>query len=810
MIENGQLDQYLLIRNLKSISEWHRDFEGTNNPYTDLILVNSENPQIAMNRVINCSKEVYNLFSNLTTIQKAALMPKLELFHNIEGEWRLINFRNFPDFNEFSNFATDVNTRFGFKENEKEDGVGLKKITINDKNQNPGSVNLECTIELFFDNILALTNSSILKLIQTADTRTALSERKFRIKLVAGWSTPTDYRQEIFSPEELMHIEKSNSVYLLSLVKHDLTFNQNGSINLTIYYQGAIEKYLASSSEMDIFGNASPGQIYRFLINAGKDTTGYLKDYIKESHNKILYESIIDTLAKSKLTPSEQQRYDEVLSSPTSVQEKEKESEKEVNKKIKNTQEKLDASLKRLAEIEMYIVKQKYSMFLQALKNKKRLFYIPINAESYTSLQKDIQSSDSTVRETALNNISMVPQSIGNENATANSVSRRAAMESITKQLDEYIKKVADKKIVYDNNPDSGKVDLPIPDKIEAVTDEELAEISTLTLKLQTFVNEEGEFDSFDHRLLPDDYKKGKFKLLTYTTLGDIINVTRQFIQIPEEDNVEILIGPCNVGTVAINIAYFPIAISTFMIWFVNTVIRQAKRKYQFWEFIYDIVNSLITPFLRLDGLIQRETVNVNLTKSVIISDQKLHKGKSYLDTNLYNHLSRNIFDTKNVYSYLALYVYDYELDKRDGIFLEDMTDGIYHYSMARDRGIVKSIDFSKIDFPRLRDMRLTSEGFNNVGDLLREHYNMNLKTIGSPLFVVGSQVYFDGAYLGESGRNITELLGLGGYYLVTKLDTTISKELYETNVECTWTSMRKTAAELYTPVVVGKQEPGK
>lgn len=806
MIEYGQLDQYLLIRHLGAIAQWHHDFEGDNNPYTDLILINSENPQIAMNRVINCNKDVYNLFSNLTTIQKAALIPKIEIFYKRENVWKTINFRNFPDFNEFSNFATDVNTKFGFKENEKEDGVGIKRITINDRNQNPGSVNLECTIELFFDSILALTNSSVLSLIQTADTRASSSEKEFRLKLVTGWSTPTDYSQEIFSPEELTLIEKSNSVYLLSLVKHDLTFNQNGSINLTITYQGAMEKYLASSSEMDIFGNSSPEQLLKFLVHTAKGNSIYLTDYIKESHNKIYYESLIDTLSKSKLSPAEQQKTAAVLGTLTKEKEENNEAHKKIDEKIKTAQEKLDTSLKRLSEIEMFVVKHKYAMFLQALKNKNRLFFLPIEAIKYTELIKNVQSTDSNIREKSLDSVPISPENIGTFSRPDHM--KKAAFELISKQIDSYIKKISDRK--SDNsNADFRKVDIPTPEEIDAVTDKELADISTLTLELQTFINSSGEEDSFDHRLLPENYKKGKFKLLTYTTLGDIINITRQFLHIPEEDIFEILIGPCNVGSVAINIAQFPIAISTFMIWFVNTVIRQAKRKYQFWEFIYDIVNSLITPFLRLDGLIQKETVNVNLTKSLIISDQKLDKGKSYLDTNLYSHLSRNIFDTKNIYSYLALYVYDYELDKRDGIFSEDALDGIYHYSMARDRGIIKSIDFSKIDFPRLRDMRLTSEGFNNVGDLLREHYNMNLKTIGSPLFVVGSQVYFDGSYLGESGRNITELLGLGGYYLVTKIETSIAKELYETNVECTWTSMRKTAAELYTPIKVGKEEPG-
>lgn len=801
MIENGQLEQFILIKYLNDIVKYHHHYEKDDNPYTDLILINSENPKVALNRIINCNPDVYNLFSNLTTIQKAALMPKLEIFHRVNNSWKAINFRNFPDFNEFSNFATDVNTKFGFKENEKEDGVGIKQITIVDRNQNPGSVNLECTIELFFDNILALTNSSILKLIQTADNRGAASEREFRLKLVTGWSAPTDYSQKIFSPSELEIIEKSNSVYLLSLVKHDLTFNQNGSISLTILYQGAVEKYLASSSEMDIFGNATPEQVYKFLVDAGKDETGNLSKYIKASNDKYYYESLIDVLSKSKLTPTEQNNVAN-LGGDTPKNDSNTAKLEETDEKIEEAQEKLDEALKILAEIEMHIIKHKYARFLNALKNDKRLFFIPLNAHKYQFLLKALNSSSEEEREKAFNDIVIKPKNA----VISSSVERTGVSTLIMRQIEAYTKQLADRRMKLSNLIPGFPLEYEI-DRVEPVTNEELAEITTKILEENRYVTNEGA-------LLYKDFSaqelKESSKFILYTTLGDIINTARQFINIPTEDNIEILIGPCNVGNVSINIASFPIAISTFMIWFVNTVIRQAKRKYQFWEFIYDIVNSLITPFLKLEGLVQKETVNVNLTKSVIISDQKLDKGKSYLDTNLYSYLSRNIFDTKNVYSYLALYVYDYELDKRDGILEDDKKDGIYHYNLARDRGIIKSIDFSKIDFPRLRDLRLTTEGFNNVGDILREHYDMTLKTIGSPLFVIGGQVYFDGAYLGESGKNITELLGLGGYYLVTKLDTTIAKDLYETTVGCTWTSMRKTAAEAYRMVGIGKQEPEK
>lgn len=778
MMEFGELDQFLLIKHLEKIVNWHQAYEKDNNPYDNLIMIQSSKPDVTLNRILNCDKEVYSFFNNLTTIQKAAMMPKLELYYMTKEGYKIINFRNYPDFEEYRKFSTDTNTTFNFNGEEKEDGVGLKRITINDRNQNPGSVNLDCKIELFFDNILALINSSVLELIRTPEIRASAKERDFRLKLVAGWQTPVDFGQQIFSVRDLELVEKSNTVYLLSLVKHDLAFNQNGSLSLTIYYQGALEKYLASSSEMDIFGNASEAQIIKYLTDStllnNKDGVSMqnLQSYIVAMQNKILYEAQIDALSKAQLTATEKNRIN--LGQDSSPEVPSNNANEEVTEKLKDLEEKLAATLKSLSDFELFVVKDKYSRFLRKLENNQRLFFLPIGKDAYAGLQRDLLTNNAIFWKPFLDTLQINPE---NFSKTEN----KEALYTLQRK----------KSIAYST----------ILEQIKNAGGDEkkLKEIST---NMFAFGRDQLA-PSF--RQTPGEAKK----FIIYTTLGDIINIARSFIDIPPEDNVEVILGPCIVGNVSINIASFPIAISTFMIWFVNSVVRKAVRKYQFWEFIYDIMGALVTPTLNSAGLIPDKLVNVNLSTTISISDKKLEKGKSYLDENLFHHLSKNIFNTEEIHSYMILYMKDYEMDKRDGILEKDMEDGIYHFSLARDRGIVKTIDFSKIDFPRLRDMRITTEGFNNVGDLLREHYDMNLKTIGSPLFIVGGQLYFDGAYLGESGRDITERLGLGGYYLITGIETSFSKDLYESNVKCTWTSMRKTSAENYKPVPIGKQEEG-
>jgi len=119
MMEFGELDQFLLIRYLEKIVSWHKNFEGTNNPYNNLIMVQGNRPDVTFNRILNCDKDVYTFFNNLNSIQKATMMPKLELYYMTKEGYKLINFRNFPDFDEFRNFATNTKKNFLLKKDKR-------------------------------------------------------------------------------------------------------------------------------------------------------------------------------------------------------------------------------------------------------------------------------------------------------------------------------------------------------------------------------------------------------------------------------------------------------------------------------------------------------------------------------------------------------------------------------------------------------------------------------------------------------------------------------------------------------------------
>jgi pyruvate/2-oxoglutarate dehydrogenase complex dihydrolipoamide acyltransferase (E2) component len=149
---------------------------------------------------------------------------------------------------------------------------------------------------------------------------------------------------------------------------------------------------------------------------------------------------------------------------------------------------------------------------------------------------------------------------------------------------------------------------------------------------------------------------------------------------------------------------------------------------------------------------------------------------------------------------YLLIYGSTEILDVRNPADVEkDFKDGIYHFNIGADAGLVKSINFTKTDVPGLKASRLTSQ--DEEEGQLRDKYNASLELIGSsPLFTPGQKIYVNPTLAGmgtiTSRNSIARQLGLGGYYDVIKVLSTFDKSGYRTSLECVWTSFGKEVAE--------------
>ena len=135
------------------------------------------------------------------------------------------------------------------------------------------------------------------------------------------------------------------------------------------------------------------------------------------------------------------------------------------------------------------------------------------------------------------------------------------------------------------------------------------------------------------------------------------------------------------------------------------------------------------------------------------------------------------------------------------GVYNENLQDGIFHFYVGADRGILKNASWSKQNIQYLRESRMfRSQGIGNYAQLAT-YYNVSLNLFGNFLLVPGMKFYLDPFAIGgntfgrpnipgseeqNSGEdiNFSRLMGIGGYHLVTGVKVSITPEKYETTVE--------------------------
>jgi hypothetical protein len=123
-----------------------------------------------------------------------------------------------------------------------------------------------------------------------------------------------------------------------------------------------------------------------------------------------------------------------------------------------------------------------------------------------------------------------------------------------------------------------------------------------------------------------------------------------------------------------------------------------------------------------------------------------------------------------------------------EGNPLDDMKRGIYHYTVGEDRGLLKTIDFSKSDVQGLKEARQSEEGALSN---LRELYNAKVKMVGNNIHFPGQYVFLNPPYgigLPNQRGSPAFRLGLGGYHSVVKVRSSIKRGgQYNTELECVW-----------------------
>jgi len=120
---------------------------------------------------------------------------------------------------------------------------------------------------------------------------------------------------------------------------------------------------------------------------------------------------------------------------------------------------------------------------------------------------------------------------------------------------------------------------------------------------------------------------------------------------------------------------------------------------------------------------------------------------------------------------------------------IENIQNGIYTHYIGGSCGLSKKISFHKTDMPYMREARLQREGSLSALQL-RELYNVSIDMVGNTLHRNGQYIKVDPTAIGVGSltspgsiANVAQLLGIGGYYLISGVTHTISRSGFDVKV---------------------------
>jgi hypothetical protein len=579
--------------------------------------------------------------------------------------------------------------------------------------------------------------------------------KDFRVKITSGWSVPPEKAVEelVRDPSKAKNLldalEESRISLYLQMVQHQITFNQNGSLELSISYRASLAGLLSGRTS-NIFDQTPVG-----------------------------LEEDIERLTKRIDSINEQARDEErTLSSA----EKEKVSSlTDELRKLRNIDRnvKYKKLLKRLFECR--------SVTGPGTVSNTRIYNISLNpAELTQTPYKDLTPEQRARRVKRRLSEDVQVESV-------QSVSSEI-LQAINDNKDGSGKDVADahSNISYkkfDQLVSEDKINIPffflgdlfdsILDQIKENYPEEVDPITGLNFKF--FMSDVEMIDPLQ-----------AFKI---ENLEELINCGYNLKDIK---TIEAFSGeePLKYSQLngiyrTMNIGDIPISLDAFQLWFKENVIKVDRSNYFFLYFVKDICKDLITNALSSKCFGSEFKFQQRFdARPLTITKNSDGYSRFYPGIRSRYTVADVAAATLGLYSdpeptevELGLILYSTDSNPRglNGDYDDDLQKGIYHHFLGSSCGLVKQINFQREDQPYLRESRIQKQGALGA-EQLRELYSANIELVGNVLYKNGMYIYIDPTLLGAP-RQALDYLGLHGYYLVTKVQSKVTPNSFDVSI---------------------------
>jgi hypothetical protein len=596
-----------------------------------------------------------------------------------------------------------------------------------------------------------------------------------------GWAYT---KKNILSEEMKMAVDKAKMVFSLRLNRHNFNFNQDGTIDLDIDFNSSMETR-AGAPESDV-------------LTLGLDGKSAIQKEIKNLETKIGTENtsvanLACTIAEGKKAGAKGDG----------------KSPQEIEKKAK--EECLTEYKKALAAAKKQRRISNYGRFVQNLLNKERLFRIVVSEEQYEAGQLPLRKPQPASNRNAADKLAEGTVAAEKKRGKKKRKSKRGKKNSeqaeiksgtLLSRLRAEFK--ADKSL---RRGQKAVYFFYLGDLLDYYTD--AMSNSARNMKKDESANKETPF-----RMI-----LGEFNVYNYKA------IVRDKINIYDADDEELL----NKEKYATrtNLANLPISLDLYSMWFTDKMVNKAD------EFSFKRFIDLLMPEVTSNALSVFVDSDPNLNEKIRISEKGLpiktsiaYGANSLLEERSQNHypieardlsnlvggespilLERDLIGNQNGGAdYMILYSKRLPAGFTEVNEVENAKSGIYHFRLGSDRGIVKSIELQKTDNKAIQARNIMHAYNRKDGyGLLQEPYDGNITIFGGAMFQPGQYIYINptGAGLGTGLErlSIAHRLGLGGFYLITKVTTDLEAGMLETKLECKFEHYGKLLGEKFVGI---------
>jgi len=739
---------------------------------------------------ISTSEDISS-FVDIKPHELAGLHPQLRFFKVYPGgkEKEIL----FVDHNNKQSIDEYFSNRKG-----RVDGVGVKKFTWKyiGKTDVEVETNIKCKLTLSFRNLEDIDPADVDKkqygtfldmiLLSPGKVRTKVKDpfgvpfdewdpEKYEIKVVAGWSAPTS-KNNLVSARLRKFLETQSTTMHLGLLGHAFDFKDDGSGTLQIEFLGRID-FSTNSPNVDIF---NMGENFKKGLEKQKKRLESARKKAKRARAAsdaagfFSTDTLLDLDAKA------------ALESALGVEDARDPGVKSLARKAREEEAQLEILEQNLDTFVTSEKSRRYQLLLERLYESGNMRYIDLTEEQVNLMNEgqltrkqsaimrkygvtEKSKKDSTPKrkriDFAIHTITPAGSAAGNLDYDAGSDATSRAM----------------KKATDEPSTKEGETDTDREDKLKAGLDDAQRELQNSTSK-----------------------PAGHYRI-NYFYLGDLLEAAFSLLGNVGSGSKSIryllgdmtMIDPLTGGVVAFNMADTPISLILFLEWYNNKAVKTQRESWPIKQFIKDVVRDLIIASLSPECF-----AGYNSAPSVHISHvdgpgdrrgrDRVRNGIGRIRSikHIKPHPPRRtaaLTKAGNLYNYNYIYTHNAPSPGLSGNSARDTKRGIYHFYQGADKGILKSIKYSRRDMPYLKAARTEMDGVDPISAQIRENYTVNLTTIGSTFFRPGQYVFIHPRVSGgrtSRARSLTMKLGMAGYIHLTEVECIVEPGRFETRLE--------------------------